>query len=1509
MGSHKPNHHFGVYRRVKGRIKDHFHTAVDDDESCTTLSAATSAPTPTRDQAIQGEENSPTPNNPGLWEEAFGQLEYNDQVALMSNPTNATDNNEPTSSGLEDVLDKVIETVKTQSEIRKLKSDTRISEGARAILNAALALQSNISALVASDPTGHASSAWAVISLGLTITQNYREQQDVWLQSSGFLSDTISRASLIEARFYQDAGSETKEAMKDALVQTYLNILRYSAEVMRIYGSGTSKKILKTISEMGNVSLKSIQTSIEDKWAKLKEWVDIERDLNYNIKADTILARVDEVLAELQGIRTEMDLLNLPVAANASFDSYSSKPEPECLAGTRVDLLQTISDWTDDPHGKPLFWLNGMAGTGKSTISRTVARMMRERGILAGSFFFQRNESDRSSSAKLLPTLLSQMVRVLPQLKAGLRDAAGFAKAAIPIQFDKLLSNPLQYVKTSNGQSFSIVVVIDALDECSDTENIQNLLVLLPRLKDVASSVNIKFFLTSRPEVPIQVGFEDVSNDHQYAVLHEINQSVVEHDMALFFDHTLENVRRKRKLDRSWPGEDSINKLVELAVPLFIFAATINRLFLDYRFDPIESLDNILGHQDEQSKLARIYLPVLDKQVEGLMDKQKSQIIRETQDVVGAIVILQDPLAIPPLAELIQLSLTSVQTRVQSLASVLSVPADASQPVKLFHKSFQEFFLDPATKHKNQFWVDEGEVNRKLAFDCIRVMERPRGGLRKNIYDLDSYGFMRQDIDYTILQEKIPSELQYACRYWVHHLRRGGVTLSSEDLIHKFLKQQFLHWLEAMSILGYMPETIRIVNTLQSFLKGQAESNIAGFLRDAKRFLVKNLHNAEKAPLQLYASALNFSPRKSIIKSTFDKERIECISRLSVPGSDWGPILQTIKTDSWQSLPGIAVSPDGVLIATTSDKGEPSLWSLASGSLQPQQVLAPQTGPIKFVAFSPTASSLATCEKDFVRVWSISSGLALLRRTLDVKAKSVAFSPDGTILAVALDERVQVRDSEWLSLLLEFRGYAPIAFSPNGRYLVIQDDYGPLTAYNTESGWVQHTLSTDGSALTSVAFSPDSQYLVSGCMDFTVKLFSVDSGILQHIFEGHTQPVLSVAYSPDGKFIASASADGNMRLWSASSHTLLATLQDRFFGSYTMSITSDSKRLITITHDGIITVWDVSYLLTQDVPITSQEPIKRLMISPDQTFVLSVTDHGITVWDVASLGCHCVIRVESQPNAIAFSPEGSMISSGGENNSALLWNINSGDLLESFRGHAGAVSCTAISSCSALMASGSNDHSIRIWDLSTNLCMHVLSIPGEEPRALAFSQNHELLACISSENTVELWDTASGILQWTLLAADAWPTFSYPSLAFSPDDIFLIGKHLRAMNVWSMLSHTLVYELPGNVEVPYFPHSDDVSFSDDGTHMITKRNLYRITGNEHIGNVSSIVPQNQLELKDGWVEWKGDKVLWIPPEYQPEDMIVTTDDLLIIGNWSGNVIFIQLDTTPEEAAVQRLPQS
>src|SRR4051794_40488655 len=83
----------------------------------------------------------------------------------------------------------------------------------------------------------------------------------------------------------------------------------------------------------------------------------------------------------------------------ATFDSYLDQHERECLPGTRTDLLDHIAKWAEDPQGKSIFWLSGMAGTEKSTISRTIAR---SNGQLGASFFFKRDERDRSNGAMFL---------------------------------------------------------------------------------------------------------------------------------------------------------------------------------------------------------------------------------------------------------------------------------------------------------------------------------------------------------------------------------------------------------------------------------------------------------------------------------------------------------------------------------------------------------------------------------------------------------------------------------------------------------------------------------------------------------------------------------------------------------------------------------------------------------------------------------------------------------------------------------------------------------------------------------------------------------------------------------------------------------------------------------------------------------------------------------------------------------------------------------------------------
>jgi hypothetical protein len=87
-------------------------------------------------------------------------------------------------------------------------------------------------------------------------------------------------------------------------------------------------------------------------------------------------------------------IAKLPLAEGSTFDSSDESVNPRCLPGTRTELQHQIQEWAQDQQGKYIFWLNGMAGTGKSTISRTVAESFMKEGRLGASFFFKRSEAD-----------------------------------------------------------------------------------------------------------------------------------------------------------------------------------------------------------------------------------------------------------------------------------------------------------------------------------------------------------------------------------------------------------------------------------------------------------------------------------------------------------------------------------------------------------------------------------------------------------------------------------------------------------------------------------------------------------------------------------------------------------------------------------------------------------------------------------------------------------------------------------------------------------------------------------------------------------------------------------------------------------------------------------------------------------------------------------------------------------------------------------------------------------
>ncbi|EXK79482.1 hypothetical protein FOQG_15910 [Fusarium oxysporum f. sp. raphani 54005] len=643
----------------------------------------------------------------------------------------------------------------------------------------------------------------------------------------------------------------------------------------------------------------------------------------------------------INNIGHRITLDNLPNAEGASFDSHAEEHNPTCLPNTRVELLRDIGRWLDDKNSKTIFWLNGMAGTGKSTISRTVAQMRHKRGDLGASFFFKRGETDRGNMSRFVPTVARHLAQSIPQVGALIKNAIdvdpAIADKAVRVQFEKLIREPLSKVATISSHRSSVVIVIDALDECERDANIQLLLELFATLR-FASPFCVRVLITSRPELAIRLGFIFIKGAYQDIILQEIPHSIIEHDISAFFRHEFANIRSRfneqtveeLKLPIHWPGEANFKKLTRAAVPLFIFAATICRFVNDSCLgSPDKLLQSVLHHTSNghASKLDVTYSPVLKQQVINRPRRERHDIIESFCLIVGTIITLASPLSVQALALLLDVHIDKVTTRLRMLHSVLEVPESLDSPVRLLHLSFRDYLVDSENKETVEFWVDEKLTQRRLAKHCLRVM---RGALRKNICSLSFPGMHRSTVSVRQIGERISPEIQYACMNWVHHQTKVDLEPNDMDDMYDFLETHFLHWLEALSLIGRIAESIRFIDELQSIADPEKDAQVLSFLRDAKRFVLNYHWVIDLAPLQLYASALVFAPKQSIMRQTFERYLPRWISLLPNVDSYWNAVLQTLEGHThW--VRSVVFSNDGKLIASGSQDRTVKIWDVATG--------------------------------------------------------------------------------------------------------------------------------------------------------------------------------------------------------------------------------------------------------------------------------------------------------------------------------------------------------------------------------------------------------------------------------------------------------------------------------------------------------------------------------------------------------------------------------------------------
>jgi len=219
----------------------------------------------------------------------------------------------------------------------------------------------------------------------------------------------------------------------------------------------------------------------------------------------------------------------------------------ECMKGTRRDVLSQLEAWLKDDQDKRVFWLNGLAGTGKSTIAQTFAETSFADGALGASFFCSQDYDDRSNLQRIFPTLAFQLAHRYPRFREELlpvlRANPNVGREFLVSQMEKLIVLPFEKTQIQT------LIIIDALNECRDEEPASTLLSILSRYLHRIPFV--KFFITSRPEPHIRSGFrlESLQPHTDVLKLHEVERASVDSDIRRFFKIQLTDVTKNRS---SW---------------------------------------------------------------------------------------------------------------------------------------------------------------------------------------------------------------------------------------------------------------------------------------------------------------------------------------------------------------------------------------------------------------------------------------------------------------------------------------------------------------------------------------------------------------------------------------------------------------------------------------------------------------------------------------------------------------------------------------------------------------------------------------------------------------------------------------------------------------------------------------------------------------------------------------------------------------------------------------------
>ncbi|KEP48657.1 vegetative incompatibility protein HET-E-1, partial [Rhizoctonia solani 123E] len=1380
-------------------------------------------------------------------------------------------------------------------------------------------------------PSGTASIAWSGVKTLLAVLESSSDAFGPLKSAVGGFNKCIN--------IYERAakGRNDYNELRDKLDGLLQDLAGYVSQPMDPLMTNSVKLLCTSIeSELKNVEDKrgrSTGRRLAEAMDTQDEILECYRRIHGYLERVTLNANMN-MLGAINDLSMESRLAKMSPAMSAVYDSAASTDlrRGNCAPGTRVQQIDFLLEWARDPKAGNTCWMNGMAGTGKTTIAYTVCAKLENTFELGASFFCSRVIPECRRVENIIPSIAYQLARFsLPfycVLDKSLKSNRDAHTRTLKIQYQKLIVEPLMEVQESVPSDF--IVVIDALDECENDNSLGEILDLL-MLSAVA--LPIRFMISSRPESAIyrrMMGRVDEQGNRRL-VLHNLNTEAVKSDIEAYMRHELDHIFLT---DTQWSG------ILERCGVLFIYASTACRLIqqgdemntLDEAIKVIAGSELTSAHEDKNT-IDELYSMILTAAFHQAKMSQANK--HRMRELLETAICAIEPMNLESLAVVLRLKdAKQANALLHPLRSVLNVTNTGH--VTTLHASFPDFMF--SSSRSVDFYCVAARRHTALVECCLQIIDNIKP--KFNICGLSSSFLsdnMVEDMDKRV-DQGISHMLIYACRYWSTHLFLGEVQQQLVGVIQRFFTQRLLLWMEILNLTKRMRFGTGIIRDAGKWCQSQAVPNdLSKLVHDAEQFVsVYANHPISESTPHIYISMLAFWPESRPVSMVYMSRTSGILRPTGTAIARRQPALLATWRVSDGYVGSISLSLNGSQIAAAT-KDTVVLLDISTGE-EILHIQTVQTKGVRVVLMSPDSSQvifasesglyLLDVKSEAIQetsnsssiIWSIAflaggSQFACGREGGDVYiyplqkgypvldplqshtdcVRSITFSPDGLFLASGLYSQVQVWDVQSgraIGSLLE--GHTnlvmSLSYSPDGTRLASasrdktirvwdplrgQTILGPLTGH---SNWVR-----------SVTFSPDGAFIASGSDDRTIQVYDAHTGqTVLGPLEGHTGNINSVIFSPDSMQLFSCSDDGTIRLWNV--HGLDApnsSCQAFPNGFLSVRFSPDGSQVVSGSYDGSVCIWDVQTGEMVLGPLKGHSgAIIAVDFSPNGAYIASASqDFTMRIWNTQDgRDLHGPMQEHmDEVNCIQFSPDGSLLVSGLNDKTVWVWDVTSGQpAIEPLKGHSNSVDTVAFSPNGALVVSGSFDCTIRVWDIQSGQTV-VGPLQGHQRQvtSVAFSPDGSKILSGSWDGSIRTWDAQTGqqLLVWDQDQGDI------NSVAFSPNALLIVsGSGDKSTCIWDAQTGDLKLNMKG-----YSICVHSVQFSSDGSHVVSCSyngtiqfwdassrigNLQLKTskglGEADISNDSAFGPWS-LD-SDGWlVDQQQQKLVWVP-----EDLRIST---------------------------------